>query len=624
MKQLLAFLRQPRNLAALSAAMILVGYMVFLIMANYTSQMDLQRSAASRFEGEERNLARILSRFFSEKEKEVADLAGSRTIAIYFENKALGMTMAYGLRASIISIENRFKAFMGEERLGNASVYKGLILQDQSGHPIAAAGETEEIVMILAHWNDRPDSGGEGPRILVKPGDPLQYAVIATPCRFKGAQVGETAALVDMEAVRRHFLTSEDPAVRRRLVLDLENAGNSSPSEPVRAANAVSTPLLSYRIPVQGTPFDLVTRVPASRIYGETRPDRLLLATAALGLLILGTAVYFVGMNARNRILQAHLKEATAREAEIEEKNLALDRYRLNLEQMVEERTLELKKTQKELLIKATEAGRAQMATVVLHNIGNAVTPAMVHVEQMKIDGLEKIVFYLNRCYEDLKAHTEDLGAYITRDPRGKEVAAYAETLIRELGTYQTDRLRVIEEVHAALSYVAETLTLQQSYGPETTRMRETADLNQLVEDALLIQAGTLQQGNIHVNKVPAPGPLLVRVERNRLMQTLINLIRNSCEAMDFPDGSSPERRLQIKTFKEHDQVGFEVTDTGIGLETDSEEDLFEFGNSRKGSSGFGLTYCKEFVEANQGSISLTSPGPNKGATARVTFPDPS
>ena len=170
---------------------------------------------------------------------------------------------------------------------------------------------------------------------------------------------------------------------------------------------------------------------------------------------------------------------------------------------------------------------------------------------------------------------------------------------------------------------MAETLTLQQSYGPETARITETADLNQLVEDALLMQAGTLQQGNIHVNKVPAPGPLLVRVERNRLMQTLINLIRNSCEAMDFPDGSSPERRLQIKTFKAHDRVGFEVTDTGIGLETDSEEDLFEFGNSRKGFSGFGLTYCKEFVEANGGSISLTSPGPNKGATARVTFPDP-
>jgi signal transduction histidine kinase len=61
--------------------------------------------------------------------------------------------------------------------------------------------------------------------------------------------------------------------------------------------------------------------------------------------------------------------------------------------------------------------------------------------------------------------------------------------------------------------------------------------------------------------------------------------------------------------------------DTGIGLETGEAEGLFEFGKSKKGSSGFGLTYCREFVEAHKGSIVLTSPGPGKGTTVRVAFP---
>ena len=154
---------------------------------------------------------------------------------------------------------------------------------------------------------------------------------------------------------------------------------------------------------------------------------------------------------------------------------------------MVEERTRQLKDTQKELLQKATEAGRVQMATVVLHNIGNAVTPAIVHVEQMKTDELEKICFYLNRCFKDLKAHAADLGCYVTQDPRGKEVAAYTETLLLKLEKYKTHRLEVVEKIESALSYVAEILTLEQSYGPKAARMRETVGLNRLMEDALLI-----------------------------------------------------------------------------------------------------------------------------------------
>jgi len=308
------------------------------------------------------------------------------------------------------------------------------------------------------------------------------------------------------------------------------------------------------------------------------------------------------------------------REAEIQDKNLALETYRRNLEQMVAERTFQLEEAQKELLIKATEAGRAQMATVVLHNIGNAITPAMVHVEEMKTDGLEKISFYLTRCFKDLKAHAADLEPYITQDPRGKEVADYTQTLLQELEKYSTHHLEVVGKIRSALSYVSEILTLEQSYGPEALRPSETLDLNRLVEDALQMQDGSIRERKISVTRELAEGPVTLQMDRARLMQTLINLIRNSCEAMD--NGGRPsEGRIHVKTFQDNDRTGFEITDTGIGLETGQAEDLFDFGKSLKGSSGFGLTYSREFVEAAHGRILFQSPGLGKGATVRVEFP---
>jgi len=626
MKLLLEFLKQPKNLMVVSIAAVLAGYVVFLIMANYRSQVDLRRSSVERFLEDERNLARVMSGFFLERKAGMADLAGDRSIAIYFENKALGMTMAYGLKAGMIGIRKRLVTFMGERRMEKDPIYRQILFVGTDGGIIAAAGG--ENAASGKSRSDLLKACGEEPCIRVITEDGHRDVVLFAPCRFKGALVGVVAAWVDMETIRRHFLGSGNTSIHRRLILNPDGtaagiltAESGVAEKPFRERGTSET--VTCAVPVAGTPFVLRATAPASRVYGETHPRRLLLATGALGLLILGTAVYFVSMNTRNRVLHARLEEAAVREAEIQEKNLALEDYRRNLERMVEERTLQLKDAQKELLQKATEAGRAQMATVVLHNIGNAVTPAIVHVEQMKTDGLEKICFYLNQCFKDLKARTADLEFYVTRDPRGKEVAAYMETLFMELQRYKTDRLEVVKKIESALSYVAEILTLEQSYGPEAARMTETVDLNRLMEDALIMQDGTIQQREIHVTKMPAEGPVLLHMDKTRLMQTLVNLIRNSCEAIDSVGVPDRQRRIDVKTFQENGETGFEITDTGIGMETGEAEGLFEFGRSKKGSSGFGLTYCREFVEAHKGSIVLTSPGPGKGASVRVAFPFP-
>ncbi len=618
MKASRTLLNRSGTRTGLAAAAALVGYMVFLIIASYSSQVALRQAEVDRFVNRERGRAEILSRFFAEKLSEIEGLADGRAIRVYFENKALGMTMTYGLKASIIGIENRFGKFLAERASDEANAFDALVLVDGKGAFLARAGKFDEFEAV--RMRNRPPALKPRKTVILTDGPTFSnQAVIAAPCRFKGARVGEVLAWMDLGRVREHFLRPPDPKMKRALADRLE-LGGADGFKTLPAGNG-SEEVLSCTVPVKDTPFSLVSSAPVSVVYHETQPGRLLLATAALGVLILGSAAYFVSVNTRNRVLQGRLAEAAARETEIAGKNRELERYRRNLETMVEERTRQLEETQKELLVQATEAGRAQMVKVILHNIGNAVTPAVVHVKKMKEDGLGKLIGYLDETWRDLEGHKRHLTRYVTKDPRGREVAAYGASLIRELHQYNAGRLEALDTVDAAFSYVGEILALERSYEDTGVLILERLDLNRVVVDALTMQAASAESRDIRVTQELSPDPVMLKLNRNRLMQTLVNLIRNSCEAMDPLDPAHAPRGIVARTFRGDGHAGFEISDSGIGASEEDRKDIFEFGKSGKGSSGFGLSYCREFVEGSGGRITFESRGRGKGAMVRAVFP---
>ena len=65
--------------------------------------------------------------------------------------------------------------------------------------------------------------------------------------------------------------------------------------------------------------------------------------------------------------------------------------------------------------------------------------------------------------------------------------------------------------------------------------------------------------------------------------------------------------------------MGFKIKDTGCGHE--HQEDVFKFGTSGKGFSGFGLYYSRMYVEAHDGIIDFESPGRGKGSSVGCLNP---
>jgi signal transduction histidine kinase len=193
-----------------------------------------------------------------------------------------------------------------------------------------------------------------------------------------------------------------------------------------------------------------------------------------------------------------------------------------------------LKEMRKRLVISAKEAGFHQLSAMILHKIGNAVTPMKVQIEGMKTDEeLDQINDYLEKCYLDLNEHVAELSQYVTENQRGQDVFAYMGTLIDSLKELRKNNKIVAEELDISINYISEILTTQQTYASGQLETKEQVDLNILIEDAIRMQADALEKREIMIKKELSSNLPKLLIDKSRLMQVIINFIKNSYEAID-------------------------------------------------------------------------------------------
>ncbi len=297
-----------------------------------------------------------------------------------------------------------------------------------------------------------------------------------------------------------------------------------------------------------------------------------------------------------------------------------LDNYSRSLEHKVEERTRELQEAQTDLLQQAHEAGMAEMAVGVLHNIGNAITPAKVDAAllQRRLRG-SVIRTNLPEAAKEIHAaldRPEQLSA--TEKVRLQTIVKLLPEGIREEYDHAIVELNKICAKHEHIEGI---ISLQMRYA-RLLGEDEKINLNLIVKDALTMLADSLTQRTIKLEVKLAEIPL-VTIEQAKIIQIVINLIKNGYEAMDDPD--LLERRLSVATsFTQGPpaQVALSISDTGIGFDPEENEKLFQFGYTTKTTgSGFGLHSCANFLIAHKGSLTAFSKGKGHGAQFVVRLP---
>lgn len=303
------------------------------------------------------------------------------------------------------------------------------------------------------------------------------------------------------------------------------------------------------------------------------------------------------------------------------EKEELLARLKASLEMV---RTLE-KEIEARLWLNAAEKGdngvvveealdQAKMATTVLHNIGNVLNSVFACCYQMSRIIKDSRLRQLLMAHQLLEDNLEDLGTFISEDPKGKLLPEYLLKSGRRVEDEHVNLAREIEEISTKINLMKDIIETQNLHAK--TKVSEFIDLHHVVNDSIKVQEPNLKQQKVQLEKRLEPVELIVGY-RVPLVHVLINLIKNAIEAMR----DSQERRLCISTGCQGEQNFIELTDTGHGISLENQERIFNHGfTTKKDGHGFGLAFCEKAVREMGGTLQVTSPGEGLGATFRLEF----
>lgn len=289
------------------------------------------------------------------------------------------------------------------------------------------------------------------------------------------------------------------------------------------------------------------------------------------------------------------------------------------LEQRVEERTRELKDTQSELLDTARQAGMAEIATNVLHNVGNVLNSVNISADLVsrrlrgsKAQGLGKAMQLINE-------HQSDLGTFLTQNEKGKLLPGYLNQLVEAIALEQQGMTEELAQLSKSVDHIKDIVATQQSYAG-ANNLVEPLYISELLEDALRMNAGALTRHHVTVVKEYGDVPQVMG-DKHRLLLILINLISNAKYAMSDLSNRARQITLGVKVV-EDTILQISVKDDGEGIAPENMTRIFAHGfTTRKEGHGFGLHSCALAAIEMNGHLTAHSDGPGKGALFTLQIP---
>lgn len=305
--------------------------------------------------------------------------------------------------------------------------------------------------------------------------------------------------------------------------------------------------------------------------------------------------------------------------AVINQINQALQSSNERLEERVQERTRELMEAERELVDAARMAGMAEIATNVLHNVGNVLNSVNISAELVtrklrssKTQGLTKAVNMMNE-------HAEDLGRFITLDEKGRLLPRYFNELVDSIAAEQKLLIDELAQLTKSIDHIKEIVTTQQTYAG-AARLIEPLNVSDLFEDALRMNSGALSRHHVTVIKDYQDVPAIMG-DKHRLLLILINLISNAKFAMSHISEHPREMTLGIRILDET-QLCLSVKDRGEGISPENLARIFNHGfTTRKDGHGFGLHSCALAAVEMNGRLHVHSDGPGQGALFTLEIP---
>lgn len=272
---------------------------------------------------------------------------------------------------------------------------------------------------------------------------------------------------------------------------------------------------------------------------------------------------------------------------------------------------------QQSLVDVSRQAGMAEVATGVLHNVGNVLNSVNVSTAVV-LEKLQKSrVSRLTQAAQMLTAHEMDLGEFLTNDERGRKLPKFIVDLAEFLDGENKTICGEIQTVTKHIEHIKEIVNLQQAFAGVSSVL-EPVDIREMIEDSVNIHTAMLARHDVHIAREYAEAPHVL-ADRHKVLQILINLINNAKSAMSSSDPKIITFKTQVT---EDGKVRVIVRDTGCGITGENLKHIFTHGFTTK-SDGHGFGLHSSILAAKEMNASLTvhSDGPGCGAVFTLELP---
>jgi len=280
-----------------------------------------------------------------------------------------------------------------------------------------------------------------------------------------------------------------------------------------------------------------------------------------------------------------------------------------------------LRQTQLKLVETAHSAGMAEIATGVLHNIGNILNSVNISTEEIAMILKQSKVRGFLKANDMMRANLEDLPRFFNQHPKGKLIPGYYLSLGEAINDEHKLMSEEIDSLAKKVAMMRDVISTQQSYAKASLYVEDVV-ITDLIEDAVKLQIAALNKQGVKIKR-RYYDRLTGTVPKVKLVHVLTNLIKNSKEAMARNEEFNKTQELILEIRQaDMNNAEIKVIDNGCGIKPKNLDKIFNHGFTTKvNGHGFGLHTCANFMTEMGGALIADSEGEGKGSVFTVRFP---